>query len=347
MAVSPSEEEKEACWKRMDRERVEERAVTFANTVAGLPPPTSSIFLRPRKRVRLRRTSQGFAPLYRLRGGDAKVEVCVAVATAEAALAAAEGGAGRVDLLPTTGGELKAALTALSRCSTTTSLYAHLASPNPDARDWRLGEWAKVALRVEVQFAKASGAAGVVLGALLPDGSLDADFMEKIVRHARPKEVYFSDDAFRAATPDPDACHAVVNLLCTVGVHGLYVSGGRNADPSSARDAIAHVARVVRGRLVVVAAPSGATVKNALKLALATHVSRVQVRADDDGEASSPRVGGGGNNNSHSPSRGTSPLKTPSRRQRPSSAGDARPNAYSKPRPSSFVGMSNSRSHRR
>lgn len=256
--------------------RIEERAIQAAAAAAGQAPPTSSIFVRTRKRVRLRRTPQGLTPVYRLRD-DAQprqaVELCVGVASAADALAAAEGGASRIELEPSTGGELRAALIALTRCTASTQLFAHLATPNEDPRDWRLNDWGRSALRVDIAFAKGSGAAGVVVGALTEDGAVDADLVEKLVRQARPMKLYFARDALEAACTHSGRAF-VVPLLCSLGVHGIYATFGDNA--WAGRDAIADVVRLAHGRAVVVAT-GGITLANALRVAAASKVSHVYV----------------------------------------------------------------------
>lgn len=312
-------------------ETLERRFAELTGPIMGLPDPPTSIFVRPRKRVRLRPTVRGFAPLYHLvRGEDAAAvpTVCALVCTTEAALRAAEGGAARVELGPCTSGELRAACTALSRCAEATSVFAHLAVPN--GTDWRLSEWDKAALRVAVQLVKSLSASGVVLGALGDDGSLDTKFLERIVRWARPLKVYVCRDAFERAFAS--GARAAIDGLCAVGVHGVYGTFGPTA--WAGKDGLAKVVRLAQGRLNVVAQGS-VTVDNALKLAAYTRVSHVllgEITALNDtvpdcGAAPAPRR-----------------LQRPLTNEQSPSAVTTSMNVYTRPRPTSFVGMGVSRS---
>lgn len=322
---------KELQQHRPKLETLERRFAEMTGPIMSLPDPPTSIFVRPRKRVRLRPTVRGFAPLYHLvRGEDAAAlpMVCALVWGTEAALRAAEGGAARVELAPCTSGELRAACTALARCAEPTSVFAHLAVPN--GTDWRLSAWDKAALRVEVQLVKSLSASGVVLGALGDDGSLDTPFLERIVRWARPLKVYVCRDAFETAFAS--GARAAIDGLCAVGVHGVYATFGPTA--WAGKDDLARAVRLAQGRLNVVAQGS-VTVDNALKLAACTHVSHVL-------------LGGITALNDSGPDCGVAPA--PRRLQKTVNHEQTSPalatgmNMYTRARPTSFVGTGAARS---
>jgi len=328
-------------------EEAEKRLLELTGSVSGLPSPESSIFIRRRKRVRLRRSSgESWTPVYRLSEEGLKkpsVEVCVVVGDAEGAVRAAEGGAQRVDLLPCSGGELRAAAIALSRCSgppTGTVLYAHLAMPN--GRDWRLDEWGKLALKVDVQMAKAHGASGVVLGALDAAGAVDVDFLQRLVRTSRPLKFYLARDAFEATPRDA----AVLDRLAAAGLHGLHAPLA-NAAWGGGKDDLAKLVHLANGRLNVVAHDATLTVHNALKLAAYAKLTHVLL-ADPRAPLPIKRDHGRGDAHHRMPTNSTPPC----RRQRSDS--DSRPasaetttNIYSRPRIATFVGMGPSRSSSR
>lgn len=261
-------------------EVVAKRCTEITGSIGGLPIPITSIFVRPRNRIRLRRTTRGLVPLYRL--DVTKTTVCVAANDAEGALRAAEGGARRVELAACTTGELRAAMTALSRClPPPAQLFAHLAHE----RQWVLTEWEKVALRVDVQLVKSSGAAGVCLGAFREgDRGLDLEFLEKIVRVARPLKVYLTRSAFetyiRETEDDDDLLDRAIDDLRVVGIHGVYASF-ENRRWVDREKQFARLVDINRGRLNVVA-QGGLTVHNVQSFVAATHVSHVLVDDVDD-----------------------------------------------------------------
>lgn len=274
-------------------EMVERRLAECTGSLAGLPPPTSSIFVRPRKRVRLRKVAKGLVPVHQPARADGEasvnVEICVSVRDADGAVRAAEGGAARVEVGPCTAGELRACITALTRCAattaSTTALYAHMAAPN--GKDWLLTEWAKKSLRLEVQLAKSLGVAGVVLGALTPHGSLDTDFLEKLAKWARPLKVYVCRHAFETAFAHDEL--ATVDQTAALGLHGVYATFGHTA--AQGKDPLARLARLANSRFNVVAL-GGLTVQNAHKLAIQTRVSHVVLGDAVTGPPPTPREGG-------------------------------------------------------
>jgi copper homeostasis protein len=106
----------------------------------------------------------------------------------------------------------------------------------------RGGDFVYSAAEVEVMLrdiaaVKAAGTAGIVIGALTPDGAVDRDLSARLVAAARPASVTFHR-AFDAA-PDPLAAFEAVRAL---GVDRLLTSGGA----ATALDGAAVIAELVR-----------------------------------------------------------------------------------------------------
>ena len=118
-----------------------------------------------------------------------KVEICVS--DVESAVAAEAGGADRVELcdnLSVGGTTPSAGAIALScRClSIPVSILIR-----PRAGDFVYSDLELKAMRHDIMSAKDLGAAGVVLGVLKPDATIDADRTEELAELARPLAVTF------------------------------------------------------------------------------------------------------------------------------------------------------------
>jgi copper homeostasis protein len=140
----------------------------------------------------------------------------------------------------------------------------------------------------EVRAARAAGAAGVVVGALTPDGSVDAAAMVELVEAAEGAEVTFHR-AFDVVS-DPTAA---LDALAAAGVTRVLTSGGaaRAVDGLERLRATAHRASALAPRLQIMAG-GGVRVEDIAALVAAgvdaVHLSARRSVVDDGGP------GGGG-----------------------------------------------------
>jgi copper homeostasis protein len=150
--------------------------------------------------------------------------VGVTVRNADGASGAAHGGAKRVEITGcSSAGAIEAAIKSL-RLASLSSAKAHL-HLEPPGSCWRLTEWGRMALLVDVALARTVEAASVVVGALDDDGHVDAAFVAKLVNVARPMRVSWSRAAFEQCTTPPED---QIRLLGQLGVEALYTSGSQH-----------------------------------------------------------------------------------------------------------------------
>lgn len=197
---------------------------------------------------------------------DVTFEVCVD--SAEAALAAERGGAGRVELCsdlleggltPSHGTlvvarrELRAGLMAMVR---------------PRGGDFCYSATEFAVMREDVLAAKALGADGVVFGLLLPDGTVDAERTRELIELARPLPVTFH----RAFDMTRDPFEALDTLI-GLGVDRLLTSG---QEPSVVEGLalIAELARRAAGRIIVMPG-GGITARNVARVVAEAGVREV------------------------------------------------------------------------
>jgi copper homeostasis protein len=148
------------------------------------------------------------------------IEICVG--DLESALAAEQGGADRVELcgnLPV-GGTTPSAGTIAEACRRLT-IPVHVLIRSR-AGDFVPSPAELAAMRFDIEVARTLGAAGVVLGVLRPDATIDRDQTAALVELARPMSVTFHK-AFDQ-TPDPEAA---LEMLVDLGVDHVLTSGGR------------------------------------------------------------------------------------------------------------------------
>lgn len=197
------------------------------------------------------------------------VEACVD--TVASALAAEAGGAGRIELCANLveGGTTPSAGTiALARERLGIPLFVLV---RPRGGDFLHDADEVAVMRRDVEVARGLGADGVVVGALTPDGEVDAPTVRALVDAARPMRVTFHR-AFDAARDPAEALEALVAL----GVDRVLTSGGA---PSAREGAAALWALVGRaaGRLAVLAG-GGLTAANVAAVVAASGVREVHVR---------------------------------------------------------------------
>lgn len=147
------------------------------------------------------------------------VEICLE--GIESVAAAAQGGANRIELcehlacggVTPSAGMIRAALDVFH------GPVHVLLRPRPGS--FRYTPRELDVLRRDVEFCRTSGVSGVVLGALLADGTIDLPATRSFVELARPLSVTFHR-AFDE-TPDPDAA---LDSLLELGVDRILTSGG-------------------------------------------------------------------------------------------------------------------------
>lgn len=184
--------------------------------------------------------------------------------TIEACLAAQEGGADRVELcaaLEVQGLTPSHALVkqAVSQCKTPIHVMVRPRAGGfcYDASDFSI-------MRDEIHTIRSAGAAGVVLGALLPSGAVDIERTRALVQQAGPLEVTFH----RAFDATPDLEQALEDVIAA-GCHRILTSGGA-ADVVAGSATLARLAECASGRIAV-AVGGGLRLHNARQVALRTH----------------------------------------------------------------------------
>jgi copper homeostasis protein len=201
-------------------------------------------------------------------GAPIVVEACVD--SIESALAAARGGAHRIELCANLieGGTTPSAGT-LAVCR------ARLDIPicvliRPRGGDF-LYSAAELAVMLEdIRRAKQAGAHGIVTGVLTADGEIDADRTRELIAAARPLQVTFH----RAFDVCRDASRAL-EMLVALGVERVLTSGQAATAPEGA-ETIARFVRQAAGRIGILPG-GGVTADNAPALVRATGVTEVHL----------------------------------------------------------------------
>ncbi len=198
--------------------------------------------------------------------GMTKIIFELCAETMHACLAARDGGADRIELCSalSEGGITPShglVLAAVRR----SGLPVHvLVRPRGGSYVHSADEFAVMA--EDVQHVKALGAAGVVLGLLLPDGRVDVDAVRKLVDLARPMEVTFH----RAFDSTPSLQEALEDVIAT-GCGRVLTSGGELDVVQGADTLAALVAQA--GDRIDVAVGGGLRPENAAMLARRTGAS--------------------------------------------------------------------------
>jgi copper homeostasis protein len=148
------------------------------------------------------------------------LEICVE--DVESALAACAGGADRIELCENLAvGGITPSSGAIAVACRRVSAPVHVLI-RPRGGDFVYSDREYEAMTHDVLAAKAQGAAGVVLGALRTDGSIDRDRVARLAELARPLSITFHK-AFDEAR---DLLEALDDLLA-LGVDRVLTSGGR------------------------------------------------------------------------------------------------------------------------
>jgi copper homeostasis protein len=174
-----------------------------------------------------------------------KLEICVSDVVS--AVAAQAGGADRVELcdnLQVGGTTPSAGAIALSCQSLSIPVHVLI---RPRAGDFVYSELELAAMRHDIEAAQKLGAAGVVLGVLTPDATIDADRLAELAALARPLEVTFHK-AFDQIRDPLEALDRLIDL----GVSRVLTSGGRSTALEGVETLAALVERAQR-RLIIMA----------------------------------------------------------------------------------------------
>src|SRR2546425_4916267 len=194
------------------------------------------------------------------------VEACVD--SVESALAAARGGAHRIELCANLveGGTTPSAGTlAVCRARLEIPIFVLI---RPRGGDF-LYSAAELAVMLEdVKQAKETGAQGIVTGVLRADGEIDQDRTGELIAAARPLRVTFH----RAFDVCRDAGRALETLIA-LGVERVLTSGQAATAPEGA-EAIAGLVRRAAGRIAVLPG-GGVTEGNVAALVRATGVTEI------------------------------------------------------------------------
>ncbi|MCA9955553.1 MAG: copper homeostasis protein CutC, partial [Anaerolineales bacterium] len=138
----------------------------------------------------------------------------------------------------------------------------------PRAGDFCYSKAEFAVMRQDVLAAKEAGVDGVVLGILLPDGTLDKPRCRELIELARPLSVTFHR-AFDM-TPDP---HAALDDLLKLGIDRLLTSG--QAGTAVQGQALIRQLQQQAGERLIVLAGGGVTTQNASALLKATGVQEL------------------------------------------------------------------------
>ena len=198
------------------------------------------------------------------------IEVCVD--SVESAIAAQQGGAGRVELcdnLLEGGTTPSAGMIELARDNITIGLHVIV---RPRGGDFCYSEIEFEVMKRDIVRARQLGANGVVIGILLPDGSIDVARVRTLIELARPLSVTFhrafdmTDDAYRA-----------LNDLITLGIDRLLTSG-QEVSALEGLDLITDLVRVAAGRIGIMPG-GGITERNITKILARSGVRDIHVSA--------------------------------------------------------------------
>jgi copper homeostasis protein len=196
------------------------------------------------------------------------IEVCLD--SADSALAAQAGGAGRVELcdnLVEGGTTPSAGMIAATRGAIDIGLHVMI---RPRGGDFCYGPTEVEAMHHDIGVARDLGADGVVFGALLPDGRVDEELSARLRDAARPLTVTFHR-AFDMSRDPFEALDALIRL----GVDRL-LSSGQEAHVLDGLDLLAELVRRA-GEALVVMPGCGVTPRNARRVVDATGARELHV----------------------------------------------------------------------
>jgi copper homeostasis protein len=194
------------------------------------------------------------------------------VDSAAGAVAAAEGGADRVELCCALfEGGLTPSAGAIAATVAAAPIDVHVLI-RPRGGDFIYDRYEVDAMLRDLEVAAEAGARGVVLGALTPDGDVDRALCERLVKAAGGLSVTFHR-AFDMAREPFDALEAVIDLGA-----GRLLTSGQDASALEGAPLIAELVRAAGDRLVVMPG-GGITDRNVARVVELTGASEVHCSA--------------------------------------------------------------------
>jgi copper homeostasis protein len=192
------------------------------------------------------------------------IEVCAA--HVQSAIAAQEGGAGRVELCDNLyeGGTTPSyAAIKLARKKLEIALNVMI---RPRGSDFCYSNLEFEIMKEDIHVCKNLGADGVVLGILLPDGNVDITRTRQLIELARPMSVTFH----RAFDMTPEPIKTLEELI-SLGVDRILTAGQKNTVPEGL-DLIVQLVKKAGNRVVIMPG-SGINENNILEIRNATWAS--------------------------------------------------------------------------
>ena len=201
------------------------------------------------------------------------VEACVE--SLEAAMAAAQGGAQRIELCANlvAGGTSPDAAT-LAACVSGLAIPVFvMVRPRPG--DFHYSAIEHAGMLYEIQRVKDAGAHGIVTGSLRRDGRIEERRASALIAAAAPLPVTFH----RAFDECPDSSQALETLI-RLGAARVLTSGGAATAPEGTAK-IAELVRLAAGRIGILAG-GGVNASNVAALVRTTGVREVHLSTTDD-----------------------------------------------------------------
>ncbi|HTT23439.1 MAG TPA: copper homeostasis protein CutC [Candidatus Sulfotelmatobacter sp.] len=196
------------------------------------------------------------------------VEVCVD--SVASAMAAERGGARRIELCSDLlEGGVTPSLGLLAFVRSIISIGLHLII-RPRPGDFCYSDAEFEIMRRDIELARSTGADGVVLGILKPDGRVDVDRTRALIEAARPLSV-----TFHRAFDVSANLHEAFEDVCATGADRLLTSGGEQ-ECLLGVDTVARLVQASRGRIRIMAG-GRIGIKNAAMIIERTGVSEIHV----------------------------------------------------------------------
>ena len=200
------------------------------------------------------------------------VEACVE--SVEAAVAAVQGGAHRIELCANLAvGGTSPGTALLEECLSRVTIPVFVMI-RPRAGHFHYSAVEQEEMLQEIQRAKAVGAGGIVTGALRPDRTVAERFTREMIAAARPLPVTFH----RAFDECPDADQALETVIA-LGATRVLTSGRAATAPDGAAT-IAKLVQLAAERIAIVAG-GGIAADNVAELVRASGVHEVHLSTKD------------------------------------------------------------------